>query len=418
MTKWKGANPNGTRDFLFDECTALETVEQTLRATFIERGYEEIRTPLIEFYDVFCFRNRPIDEEKMYKFFDHKGRILVLRPDMTVPIARVIGTRGMKGPLKLTYAGNVFRANESLSGKYDEVAQVGIEIIGVSNIRAEVECIVSSIQAIRAAGIEDFKIELGQVELYKAIVSKLLLKEVDEEQLRKCIESKNYAALSQFIKEKQLNIEESTVQLLHKLPRLFGGLEVIEEAEQLASHQDIKDAITKLKVIYETIERLGYASYISIDLGMIQYLHYYTGVIFRGYICDIGEEIVSGGRYDKLIGNFGEPIPAVGLAIQIDQLVRAVKAKRFSRKQIDTLIHYSLQHAQHAEQLRLLLEQEEKIVQLSMFDELEETLQFARDTKVKKVVDVSKDIFVEYKWEKDWMIQRKGESPCTISKLR
>lgn len=418
MTKWKRANPSGTRDFLFDECTALETVEQTLRTAFIKRGYEEIRTSLIEFYDVFCFQNRPIDEEKMYKFFDHKGRILVLRPDMTIPMARVIGTRGMKKPLKLTYAGNVFRANESLSGKYDEVAQVGIEILGIANIRAEVECIVSAIQAIQAAGISAFKIELGQAELYKAIVSKLPLKEVDEERLRKCIESKNYAELSQFITEKKLNIEEKTVQLLHKLPRLFGGLEVIEEAEQLAFHQDIKDAIVKLKVIYEMIERLGYASYISIDLGMIQYLHYYTGVIFRGYICDIGEEIVSGGRYDELIGNFGESMPAVGLAIQVNQLVKTLEEKRFFRKQIDTLIHYSLQHVQHAEKLRSLFEREGRTVQLSMFEELQETLQFARETEVMKVVSILEDNFVEYKWENGWIMQKEGESSCTISKLR
>lgn len=418
MTKWKRANPNGTRDFLFNECMVLETVEQTLRQTFIKRGYEEVRTPLIEFYDVFCVQNRPIDEEKMYKFFDHQGRILVLRPDMTIPLARVIGTRGMKGPLKLTYAGNIFRTHESLSGKYDEVTQVGIEIIGVHNIRAEVECIISAIQAIQQAGISSFKIELGQVELYKSLVSKLSLEEGDEQRLRVCIESKNYAALSQFIRERKLNIKDNTVQLLQKLPRLFGGLEVVEEAEQLALHTDIKEAIAKLRAIYETVERLGYASYISIDLGMIQYLHYYTGVIFRGYICDIGEEIVSGGRYDELIGNFGESLPAVGLAIQVNQLVKTLQGDRLYRKQIDTLIYYSLQQAQHAEKLRTFLQQKGKVVQLSMFESLRETLQFARETGAMTVVDMSKNVPVEYKWEKGWMMQKEGESSCTIFKSR
>lgn len=170
MTKWKRANPNGTRDYLFEECTLIEEVEQKLRLTFLERGYEEIRTPTIEFYDVFAFQNRPIDEEKMYKFFDEKGRIIVLRPDMTIPLARVIGTQRWDTPLKVTYSGNVFRANESHSGKYNEIVQSGIEVIGIDNVRAEIECVISVIQALQKLKVQSFTIEIGQVQLYKCIV--------------------------------------------------------------------------------------------------------------------------------------------------------------------------------------------------------------------------------------------------------
>ncbi len=101
------------REIIYSKYTLIEEVEQKIKAYFLERGYEEIRTPTIEFYDVFAFQNRPIDEEKMYKFFDEKGRIIVLRPDMTIPLARVIGTQRWDTPLKVTYSGNVFRANES-----------------------------------------------------------------------------------------------------------------------------------------------------------------------------------------------------------------------------------------------------------------------------------------------------------------
>lgn len=167
MTKWKRANPNGTRDYLFEECTLIEEVEQKLRRTFLERGYEEIRTPTIEFYDVFAFQSRPIDEEKMYKFFDEKGRIIVLRPDMTIPLARVIGTQRCDTPLKVTYSGNVFRANESLTGKYNEIVQSGIEIIGIDNVRAEIECVISVIQSLQKLKVQSFTIEIGQVQLYK-----------------------------------------------------------------------------------------------------------------------------------------------------------------------------------------------------------------------------------------------------------
>lgn len=420
MKKWKRANPNGTRDFLFQECTLMEEIEQRLRRTFIDRGYEEIRTPMIEFHDVFAFQNRPIDEEKMYKFFDSEGRILVLRPDMTIPLARVIGTKKMKTPLKLTYSGNVFRANESLTGKYNEITQTGIEIIGIDNIRAEIECIVSTIAALQSAGIQSFKIEIGQVELYKSIVKKLSLREEDEYVLREYIESKNFAALSRFLQEKQLDMQDETVRLLQKLPRLFGGLEVVEEAEKLAVSKEMKRAIARIKNIYENIDRLGYGQYISIDLGMIQHLNYYTGVIFRGYISDVGEEIVSGGRYDELIGNFGESLPAVGLAIQVNQIVRTLQEHKENsyQKQIDALIYYSLDMISEAEKLRILLGKDGIKVELSMLENLQDTFQFARTHDVKTVIDVSGDTLVEYVWEGKWIMQKKGESSCVTFKLR
>lgn len=420
MTKWKRANPNGTRDYLFEECTLIEEVEQKLRRTFLERGYEEIRTPTIEFYDVFAFQSRPIDEEKMYKFFDEKGRIIVLRPDMTIPLARVIGTQRWDTPLKVTYSGNVFRANESHSGKYNEIVQSGIEVIGIDNVRAEIECVISVIQALQKLNVQSFTIEIGQVQLYKCIVKKLSIHDEEERVLRTYIESKNYAALSNFIGEKKLDRCDETVRLLEKLPRLFGNLEVIEEAEKLASSNEMKMAIARVKEMYETIETLGYGSYISIDLGMIQHLDYYTGVIFKGYIYEIGEEIVSGGRYDELIGNFGEMLPAVGLAVQVNQIVKALQEQQepYERNQIDIVIHYELNRLAEAERLRNLLRKDGKNAWLSLFSNLSDTFQFARKNKIGTVVEAKNEYLVEYVWNEKWVVQKEGEASCVTFKLR
>ncbi|PEC23985.1 ATP phosphoribosyltransferase regulatory subunit [Bacillus cereus] len=420
MTKWKRANPNGTRDYLFEECTLIEEVEQKLRRTFLDRGYEEIRTPTIEFYDVFAFQNRPIDEEKIYKFFDEKGRIIVLRPDMTIPLARVIGTQRWDTPLKVTYSGNVFRANESLSGKYNEMVQSGIEIIGIDNVRAEIECVISVMQALQKLKVQSFTIEIGQVQLYKCIVKKLSIYDEEESVLRAYIESKNYAGLSNFIEEKKLDRSDETVRLLERLPRLFGSLDVIEEAEKLASSNEMKMAIARVKEIYETIEQLGYGSYISIDLGMVQHLDYYTGVIFKGYIYEIGEEIISGGRYDELIGNFGEMMPAVGLAVQVNQIVKALQEQQepYKRKRIDIMIHYELNRLAEAERLRNLLQKDGKKVELSLFSNLNDTFQFAKKNKIMTVVETKSDSLVEYVWREKWIIQKEGEASCVTFKLR
>ncbi|MFD3446214.1 ATP phosphoribosyltransferase regulatory subunit [Microbacteriaceae bacterium 4G12] len=419
MTKWKRANPSGTRDILFEECTLKEEIEQRLRRVFLGRGYAEIRTPTIEFYDVFSFRNRPIDEEKMYKFFDHRGRILVLRPDMTIPIARVVGSTLMKPPLKLTYSGNVFRANKSMSGKYNELTQTGIEIIGIDNLRAEVECIVSAIHALQAVGVTQFKIEIGQVELYKSIIKKLSFTEEEESILREYIENKSYTGLIQFLMSKNFDLKDETIQLLQRLPRLFGGLEVVEEAERLAVNKEMKQAIERVRQIYETIERLGYGHYISVDLGMIQNLHYYTGVIFRGYAYDIGEEILSGGRYDELMTHFGEPLPAIGLALEVDQIVRVVKEHTLPTKNdpVHIVIHYVLETIEEAERLRALYIKDGSDAELSMCSTLQETFAFARKQNIERVIDTSGEKLMAYVWNDSWLLEKEGEASCVTFKL-
>lgn len=143
-----------------------------IKAYFLERGYEEIRTPTIEFYDVFAFQNRPIDEEKMYKFLmKRKDYRFTSRYDNS--FSESYWTQRWDTPLKVTYSGNVFRANESHSGKYNEIVQSGIEVVGVDNVRAEIECVISVIQALQKLKVQSFTIEIGQVQLYKCIVKTL-----------------------------------------------------------------------------------------------------------------------------------------------------------------------------------------------------------------------------------------------------
>lgn len=204
------------------------------------------------------------------------------------------------------------------------------------------------------------------------------------------------------------------------MPRLFGNLEVIEEAEKLASSNEMKMAIARVKEIYEAIEKLGYGSYISIDLGMVQHLDYYTGVIFKGYIYEIGEEIVSGGRYDELIGNFGEMVSAVGLAVQVNQIVKALQEQQVSyeRESIDMMIHYELNRVAEAERLRSLLRKDGKNARLSLFSNLNATFQFARKNKIVTVVEAKNESLVEYVWKEKWVVQKEGETSCVTFKLR
>ncbi len=141
MKKYDLLTPEGTRDLLFDECAARRTVEDKLQQLFKSYGYSEVITPGLEFYDVFMLKSRYFAQESMYKLSDGKGRLMVIRPDSTMPIARLSATR-LKDevfPLKLFYNQNIFRINPKDSGRDDEITQSGVEIIGGDSKKADME---------------------------------------------------------------------------------------------------------------------------------------------------------------------------------------------------------------------------------------------------------------------------------------
>ena len=170
MKKWRNYIPEGTRDILFDKCSLKKEIENSIRNTYINSGFHQVETPTIEFYDVFDFKDNGIPQESMYKFFDAKGRILVLRPDYTIPVARVVASKVDQLPMKFFYSGEVFKPSDSFSGKDSEITQAGVEIIGEGSIRSEIELILRAIEALENCGLDNFKIELGESNFYRKII--------------------------------------------------------------------------------------------------------------------------------------------------------------------------------------------------------------------------------------------------------
>ena len=170
MKKWRNYIPEGTRDILFDKCSLKKEIENNIRNTYINSGFHQVETPTIEFYDVFDFKDNGIPQENMYKFFDSKGRILVLRPDYTIPVARVVASKVDQLPMKFFYSGQVFTPSDSFSGKDSEITQAGVEIIGEGSLRSEVELILRAIEALENCGLDNFKIELGESNFYRKII--------------------------------------------------------------------------------------------------------------------------------------------------------------------------------------------------------------------------------------------------------
>jgi ATP phosphoribosyltransferase regulatory subunit len=390
MGNWKKYIPDGTRDIIFQDCANKLDIENALRRLFLSRGFADIITPTLEFYDVFDEDETWIEQEKMYKLFDNQGRILVLRPDITIPIARVAGTKLKESyyPLRLCYCSNVFRTNESWNGKKNEFTQSGVEIIGIDNFRADVEVIVTAIQALLECGFRDFKVELGQVQFYKGIIEDLEIEPEDIEKIRSYIENKNFGTLKDFLESKGELIDKGAAEALSSLPRLFGGIRVLEDARKLTSNVKALKALDNIENIYNILGNMELSDYISVDLGMVHHIDYYTGLIFRGYIEGAGEDVLFGGRYDNLISRFGQDIPATGFAIDVDSILKVLSDKGFYERSLnaDYLIHYSEEFVGKANLISAELRKAGYICELSLFESSEETKAYAVRKKIRKIL--------------------------------
>ncbi|MCY6482878.1 ATP phosphoribosyltransferase regulatory subunit [Clostridium aestuarii] len=390
MNSYKNYIPDGTKDILFNECSSKKNIQHLIRNTFIERGYKEVISPTLEYYDVFDFKNQPIPQEKMYKFFDNKGRILVLRPDMTMPIARICSSKISNFPIKLCYSENVFRMNESLHGKMNEITQSGVEIIGASDVKADAELIITAIESLINVGINNFKIEIGNINFYKSIIEDIGMDEIETEKLRKLVENKNFASVRNFINERKNIIDENSIEILKKLPELFGNISTINEAEKLINDKNALCALNNIREVYSLIDNMGYSEFISIDLGMIQHINYYTGFIFRGYVNELGEEILSGGRYDNSLEEFGNGNYATGFALNIDNILKTLKNKNEPQEELKPqyIIYYQTNLIKKAYEIYNKLKKKIR-VEMALINNENDAIKYCYDNNIDKLISLT-----------------------------
>jgi len=411
LNNWKRHIPEGSRDILFQDCNNKIKIINMLRKLYLNSGFSEVTSPTLEFYDVFQGDNISIKQEKMYKLFDNAGRILVLRPDMTMPIGRIVATKLKDSlyPLRICYSGNIFRKNDEWEGKVSEATQSGIEVIGSESQKADAEVIITAIHALEAIGIKKFQLEIGQAEFFKGLVEDIDITEEEMESLRWIVENKNFGELREFIEERETIVGRSHLESLKKLPELFGGIEILEKARALTQNKRSLAALDTIEKTYEKIESMGLDKYISIDLGMVQHIDYYTGIIFRGYSSKIGTTIISGGRYDNLISKFGPPMPAVGFAIDVDNILCVLEKQgntnEDSREKF--IIHYENSLIGSAYKFAAQIRAKGFTCELSLFEEKENTLSYGKQKNIDKMICMLKDGNIE-------VINIKSKENCNI----
>ena len=395
MKRYDLITPEGTRDLLFDECLARREVEKKLTKLFSGFGYSEVVTPGIEFYDVFSGSSRNFRQENLYKMTDTKGRLIVMRPDSTIPIARLVATRLKDAslPLRLFYNQSIYENNALLKGRSDENVQTGIELIGGNNSRrADYEVLCTAVEALSTFDKENFRLELGHIGYFKELVAKLDVDEGVREDIRMLISNKNYPALNDLLDEVG---DTAVTRALRQLPSLFGGAEVFDKASKLYTNPEIEKILESLKEEYERLTSLGFEGKISVDLGFVSHIAYYTGIVFRGYLSEIGQSVLKGGRYDGLIREFGKDCPAVGFGINVDAVARHLRriGERFELKTPDALIFgekgYVVESISYAQKLVA----EGISVETSLFDTYEESVEYAKSRGIKRMIRVADEIF-------------------------
>lgn len=316
--------PYGTKDFLVNEAQQKRLMETTVAEIFAQWGYEEVVTPTFEYGEIF---ERSSLNEQAFKFFDRSGNILMLRPDMTVPIARLFCTRlkELPKPIKLFYISNVFRYEQAQAGRQCEFYQAGVELLGTSLPTADAEIVALAVEAMQKVGLDNFKISLGHVDFLNGVIENTNLPEEQKNQIRVLLSKRDLAGLEEYIAD--IDLKDSVKSFLKEVLFLQGGKELLVRAEMLADNPLSTAALDNLATIYSHLEFYGVADKVNFDLGLIRNFSYYTGMVFETYTGNLGFPICGGGRYDNMTANFGEKAPAIGFSIGIDRLLLVLNGK-------------------------------------------------------------------------------------------
>lgn len=340
MSKPKGfEKPAGVRDYLPRAVTKLRKIENDVLHCMSRWGYQQMITPTLEYYDTVGVASSTSDQ-KLYKLLNNRGQALVLRSEMTAPVARVVSSllKDEPLPLRLSYHANVFRAIEEEAGREAEFFQTGVELVGDDSPEADAEVVALAISSLQAAGVKSFKIAMGHVGFLDGLFQEAVagLPEAQEE-LKSHLLNRDYVAFRETLR--RLDLKEAQKRELDGLLRLRGGKEICGQALELSSHPLARTSIEHLCKVWEVLVSYGVSQHVLIDLTMIGDFSYYTGMTFEGYASELGFPVCSGGRYNNLLQQFGRPIPSTGFSLKTNRILDGVSGMP-EEAELPVLIQY------------------------------------------------------------------------------
>jgi len=316
--------PSGTRDVLPDEMRELRAVTDRLRSVFEQAAYGEIYTPALEYESTFG-RADLTAARPAYRMFDEQGNVLVLRPDMTVPIARLVATRyaHSEPPLRFCYFAHAYRGVRPQRGQSREFLQAGVELIGSPGSTGTAEVLGVLCAALDAAGLETYRVGVGDASLYPSLLDALGVDASRRNLILAELAAGDFVGVQREVRGLELRGDDA--EMLLRVAGTRGGPEVLEGLSGA-----LHEALSGMREV-QALLAPAVAGRIIFDLGLVRSIGYYTGAVFQVYDPAHGVPIGSGGRYDELLGSFGRPLPAVGFALNVERLHIALTGEERGR---------------------------------------------------------------------------------------
>ncbi|MBR1905441.1 MAG: ATP phosphoribosyltransferase regulatory subunit [Saccharofermentans sp.] len=307
--------PDGFTDQLPGVCAFKRELEARLRNLFLMNGYDEIETPGIEYFDVY---KSFVAEEELYKFTDGKGRLLCTRYDGTIPVARYAAGRNDTLPIRLSYIENMYRAGQIGGGKQSGFTQAGIELLGASGSKSDAEVLALAIKSALELGLTDLQVSVGQVQFFKGLSRQLGLSGETIAKVKAAISNRDSVTIE------KLDLSREDKDTLLMITECGGTYDTIDTMLPRVTDEGAKAALGNIREILDIMERYGYLKYVSVDLGLIESIDYYTGMVFKGYTYEVGFPVFGGGRYDDVSKTFGKDMAAVGFSISLTLAITAL----------------------------------------------------------------------------------------------
>ncbi|MCP3175895.1 ATP phosphoribosyltransferase regulatory subunit [Desulfuromonas sp. KJ2020] len=346
--------PKGVKDFLPVKAAKIDFLRSSLLSVFSLWGFRPVIPPSLEFlHDLERGLGAGL-REKTFRFDDRQsGKLVAFPPDITPQVARIVATRmrEMPLPLRLCYSGRVLRHTEIQAGKDREIFQAGVELIGLESPEADAEMIAMAVECLKNLGAGEFTIDIGQVEFFRGVMENLPVSGDRARLIQAAIARKDNSGLKELLADLPLT-EQARAEVM-ALPRLFGGREVLQKAENVVSNDRSRKALSDLKKVLDILEVYGVEDHVTFDLGELRGLDYHTGVTFQGFLTGFGRAVCFGGRYDNLTAAYGYPAPATGFAFNLLNLLFALDKRldELAVCQTDVLIFQSAPDKELAQRL-------------------------------------------------------------------
>lgn len=322
--------PSGFRDVLTDEALLRERIQQDVAAALTNAGYAPIETPTLEVMDVMQAGGRLPGSP--FKFFDARGDLLAMRPDVTLQIARMCATRlaEQEGPFRFRYTQRVFREAEGqLQAEARETTQMGIELIGEAGAEADAEVIGLMARSLELAGVHDFKIAVATVGVLRALLAACGTSDAWKERVLAAYHASNFVDLDKLCGAgaAEAGVPPVFAKAVRELPRVRGGRKVIARVRELVEPLGCQDGLAELERLCDMLDARGMGERVLIDFSVMSSFDYYTGIVFEAYADKLGTPLGSGGRYDNTLGAYGKPRPAAGFAFYLEQAMAAAASE-------------------------------------------------------------------------------------------